>query len=319
MEYDARIGSVLQGRYRIMSRVSQGGIGVVYCGERVGLGRPVAIKFLHEAITATPEIRQRFEIEAKAASRLGHPNCVAVIDFGVDQDSPFLVMDFVPGRTLRTILQEGPMAVDRALELGRQVLAGLAHAHERGIVHRDVKPDNVLVISDAMGEHARIIDFGLAKLKGLATITGGIAVGTPSYMSPEQTLGKRADARSDVYGAGVMLFELLTGKKPFVAETPFEIMRLQREAPVPRFATIAPERQIPAELEQVVHQALAKDPADRYPSAVELAHALERAQAAAREPAPTAEPARTSHARWLVAAAVLVAVLLVLVIVLAAS
>ena len=278
MERDPRIGLVLQGRYRIVARIAQGGMGVVYRGERIGLERPVAIKFL-QAVTDKPEIRRRFEVEARAASRLGHPNCVAVIDFGVDRETPYLVMDHALGRTLRAIIEEGPLAVTRALDLGRQILAGLAHAHEKGITYRDLKPENVLVSSDGIVEHARILDFGLAKLTGAASITDGVAVGTPSYMSPEQTIGAPADFRSDVYGAGILLFEMLTGKKPFWSEDPFETMQMHREAAVPAFAEIVPGRSIPAELEAVVRKALAKSPLDRYANAVQLAAALERAVA----------------------------------------
>ncbi|MBA3542303.1 MAG: serine/threonine protein kinase, partial [Deltaproteobacteria bacterium] len=276
MSQDPRIGAVLQDRYRIVSRVAEGAMGVIYRGERIGLERAVAIKFLHESVVANPESRRRFETEAKAASRLGHPNCVAVIDFGIDHDAPYLVMDYVFGRTLRDLQHEEPVTVGRALDLGRQILAGLAHAHGHGIIHRDVKPENVLVTADGTTEHARILDFGLAKLKDAATITDGVAVGTPSYMSPEQTLGERADARSDVYGAGVVIYELLTGVKPFSSKSPFEVMRMHRDVPVPSFASSAPDRAIAADLEAVVLKSLAKDPDARFPTAVQFASALER-------------------------------------------
>jgi serine/threonine-protein kinase len=225
-------------------------------------------------VIANADSRRRFEVEAKAASRLDHPNCVAVIDHGVDRDAPYLVMDFVNGRTLRAILKDGPLPPERALELACQVLAGLAHAHGHGIIHRDVKPENIIVARVDGVECARIIDFGLAKLQGASTITDNTAVGTPSYMSPEQTLGQRADARSDVYGAGVLVFELLTGTKPFRANTPFDVMRMHREDPVPAFTDVTTDRDIPSAIETVVHKAMAKAPEERYPSAVELSSAL---------------------------------------------
>lgn len=277
MPPDPRIGEVLQGRYRILQRVAEGGMGVVYRGERIGLDRPVAIKFLHDIATSDADSRRRFETEAKAASRMNHPNCVAVIDFGVEREAPYLVMDFIEGHTLREIIEAGPLETPRAVALARQMLAGLAHAHGHGIIHRDLKPENVLIFRDALGEHARITDFGLAKLTDASTVTDNIAIGTPSYMSPEQTLGHRSDARSDVYGIGVMLFELFTGKKPFKGASPFDTMKLHRDAPIPAFAEVAPERKIPPAIETVIRRALAKSPDDRYPSAIELASALDNA------------------------------------------
>ena len=155
------------------------------------------------------------------------------------------------------------------------MLAGLGHAHKHGIVNGDIKPENVIVFSDELAEHAKILDFGLARLTNASTITDGVAVGTPSYMSPEQTVGERADRRSDVYGVGVLLFELLTGKKPFVGETPYDTMTMHREAEIPTFAEVAPDRVIAPEVEAIVRKALAKDPEDRFPTAIELASAVD--------------------------------------------
>nr|HEX4317756.1 serine/threonine-protein kinase [Kofleriaceae bacterium] len=283
---DPRIGSVLHGRYRVLEVLAEGGMGIVYRGERVGLARPVAIKFLHAAHAHLAGARRRFEIEATAAGRMTHPNCAGVIDVGLDGDAPYLVMELVAGRTLREVMLDAPVAPARAVALGRQVLAGLAHAHARGVVHRDVKPENVVVAADPLGEHATLVDFGLAKVAGASgspALSLDMAIGTPSYMSPEQTLGLPVDARSDVYAMGVLLFELLADRKPFAAATSFETMRLHREAPVPELAEVAPERGVPVELEAVVRGALAKDPAARYASAVELALAFDDALVAARE------------------------------------
>ena len=281
---DPRLGTILDGRYRIVDALARGGMGVVYRGERLGLGRPVAIKFLHAEAAATPDLRRRFETEAFAASRLSHPGCVAVIDFGMAGDAPYLVMDFVAGRTLAAVLRDGSVSIARALRLGKQVLAGLAHAHAHGIVHRDIKPANIMVWSDAMGEHAQVTDFGVAKIvDGPGGHSQNLAIGTPSYMSPEQTLGLPVDARSDVYGAGVLLYELLAERKPFRAAKAFDVMGLHREAPVPPFDEIAPHRAVPPAIEGVVRRALAKDPDDRYASAVELASALEAAAASAHD------------------------------------
>jgi len=295
---DPYIGAELQGRYRVVERIAEGGMGVVYRAEHVGLERQVAVKFLHESVIADKELRRRFEVEAKAASRVSHPNCLGVIDFGIHRSIPYLVMDYVEGATLREVLERGVVSIARAIDLGTQVLAGLGHAHKHGIVHRDIKPENVIVFSDEIAEHAKILDFGLARLTSAATITDGVAVGTPSYMSPEQTRGERADRRSDVYGAGVVLFELLTGKKPFTAPNPFDTMKLHRDAPIPTFAEIAPDRVIAPELEAIVRKALAKDPDDRYPTAIELASALDslvshpQPAVAALEDDPRERPAR---------------------------
>lgn len=297
-----RLGKVLQGRYRITARLAAGSMGVVYRGERVGLGRAVAIKFLHDGAAPGTELRARFSIEARAASRLTHPNCVPVIDFGVDAGAPFLVMDFIDGRSLRDVLFDGPLAIPRALALAHQVLAGLAHAHAHGVIHRDIKPENILVRLDEAGEHVHITDFGLAKLDALG-ISQDVAIGTPSYMSPEQTLGLPVDARADVYAAGILLFELLAGVKPFRGRSPFETMHLQREAPVPSFEEVAPDRSVPPGVERVVRRALAKDRDERFRSATELAAALDRALSIEREDSDDLAieellAAATSH-RWL--------------------
>src|SRR5262249_23138473 len=163
-----------------------------------------------------------------------HPNCAAVIDFGVDEGSPYLVMELTPGTTLRELLDAGPVAPARAVAIARQVLAGLGHAHEHGIVHRDVKPANIIVTQGTgRGDHAGIVDFGLAKLTdGTGTATSGFALGTPGYMAPEQTVGDPVDPRTDVYAVGVVLFELLAGRRPFVADDAAQLFRLHREGPI---------------------------------------------------------------------------------------
>ena len=195
-------------------------------------------------------------------SRLEHPNCVSVSDFGVEHESPYLVLDYVAGLTLRQVMQmqAGPMPAGRAVAIVKQVLAGLSHAHHHGIVHRDMKPDNVLVTEIAgHGEQARIADFGLAKLRDDVTVTTGVALGTPSYMSPEQTIGQSADARTDIYAVGIILFELLVGRKPFQAESPFDLMRFHRESPVPPLGASVPEIAFSKQMEAIVQKALAKD------------------------------------------------------------
>jgi serine/threonine-protein kinase len=274
---DPRVGTVLQGRYKILERKTAGSMGVVYRGERLTLKRAVAIKFLNEGYAATEDGRRRFEVEARAMSRLEHPNCVPVTDFGVDDHSPYLVMDYVSGRTLRDLLvAEWRVAPARAVGLVRQILSGLAHAHTQGIIHRDIKPENILVTTvEGHGEHVRIVDFGLAKLRDEGSMTTGVAVGTPGYMSPEQTIGEKADERADVYACGIILYELLAGAKPFQGQTPFDIMRQHRDTPPPPLETTAAGVAISSRLEAVVMKALAKAREDRYQSASEFRAALE--------------------------------------------
>ena len=293
---DPRIGTVLQERYRILQRLAAGGMGVVYRGERLELGRAVAIKFLHPWMAADPSFQRRFQIEAQAMSRLSHPCCVSVIDFGVEGDAPFMVMDFVTGRPLRSLVHEGgPLPVKRALSLVRQVLAGLAHAHAQGIVHRDIKPDNILLTEAVgLGEQVRILDFGLAKLRDTVTgLTMGLAVGTPSYMAPEQIRGGEIDARTDLYSVGVLLFELLTGTKPFHGDKAAEVMRKHQEATPPTLGHAVPGGSFSQALEDVVRKALAKQPRDRFQSAADFAAALDVLPELAATPAPgfdTTEP-----------------------------
>ena len=280
---DPRVGAVLQGRYRILSRLASGAMGVVYRGERVQLGRPVAVKFLHPWIAAQQAFLTRFETEARAMSRLLHPNCVSVIDFGVE-GSPFLVMDFVTGRTLRELMQGGRLPIARALRIVHQLLAGLSHAHAQGIVHRDLKPEN-LILSDEEGleDHLRILDFGLAKLRDGPAMTAGLAVGTPSYMSPEQSGADGAiDARTDLYAVGVVLFELLAGRKPFESENVGELILMHREAPPPLLRQAAPDAHLSAELETLVGKAMSKLADERFQSAAEMSAALDRTPEANR-------------------------------------
>ena len=274
---DPRVGQILQGRYRIMERVAAGAMGVVYRGERVMLARPVAVKFLHPWIASQQAFRTRFETEARAMSRLSHPNCVSVIDFGLE-GSPYVVMDFIAGSTLRQLLGGGRLAPVRAVGIARQLLAGVAHAHAQGIVHRDLKPEN-LILGDTAGlaDHVRILDFGLAKLRDGPAMTAGMAIGTPGYMSPEQTGAPgEIDGRTDIYAVGILLFEMLAGRKPFVSEKIAEILLMHRDTPPPSLRQLVPEAGISGELEDVVNRALAKRPESRFGTATEFAQALDQ-------------------------------------------
>src|SRR5690349_4347423 len=277
---DPRVGNEVQGRYRILSRIADGSMGVVYRAERLQLGRHVAIKFLHASYAADAQFIQRFERETRVMSKLSHPHCVSVIDFGVE-GAPYVVMEYVSGRTLRALLEDGPVTVERALHITRQILGALAHAHSQDIVHRDIKPANIMLTeATGTGDHVRILDFGLATLRGAVSSDlsqSQIVVGTPNYMSPEQSMANKVDGRSDLYSTGVVLFELLTGQKPYSADDTFELLTLHRTAPVPKLSEAAPDADFPRGLQDVIDRVLAKRPEDRYATAIEMAQALDEA------------------------------------------
>ncbi len=286
---DPRVGKVLQGRYSILGRIASGGMGSVYRGERLGLGRIVAVKFLHASMARDPHVMKRFEVEARAMSRLAHPNCIAVLDFGVDE-LPYLVMDYVQGAPLRDAVERGPMVPRRAIKIARQLLSALGHAHAQGIIHRDIKPENiVLEATPGLTDHVRILDFGLAKLMGSDSgLTMGMAVGTPNYMAPEQTREGTVDFRADLYAVGIVLFEMLTGKKPFDSTEIGEVFLKQLGMPAPRLREVKPEARFSAALEAVVLRAMQKAPNDRFPDAEAMSQALEQVPEANATPGPEA-------------------------------
>jgi serine/threonine-protein kinase len=278
---DELLGAVLDGRYRVVEPIGHGAMGVVYRGERMHLGRTVAIKVLHDSLPNELAARQRFELEARAMARLEHPHCVAVLDVGMHDGRPYVVMEMVSGESLRHVLDRGPLDVARATSITRQILSGLGHAHELGIVHRDIKPANLMLgQKTGLGDHVKILDFGLARSldSGSARLTTGIVLGTPAYMSPEQARDASVDARSDLYAVGVVLFEMLTGRKPFVStkDDPIEIVGMHIHKPPPRLVDALPSGDFAA-LEPVLSRALAKAPDDRYRNAAELAEAIESA------------------------------------------
>ena len=277
-----RIGQVVDNRYKLTEVMAAGAMGEVYKAERVPVGKLVAVKFLHASFVSDSEFQARFDRETRVMSKLAHPNCVSVVDFGVWKDNPYLVMDFVAGTTLRKRLDdEGAQTPHQALALARQITAGLAHAHEQGIIHRDIKPANIM-ISDEIGhgERVRILDFGLARLRGNvgrdATQTN-MVVGTPNYMAPEQTVpGATIDARTDLYAVGVVLFEMVVGERPFAAEDTMALLGMHRGAPIPRLADRVREgTELPDGLQALIDKAMAKSPADRFQSAIEMQQAID--------------------------------------------
>ncbi len=277
----ARVGSVIDGRYKVLEVMAAGSMGSVYKAERVPVGKLVAVKFLHASLGSDNEFAARFERETRVMSKLNHPNCVSVLDFGAFEGEPYLVMDFVDGTTLRARIDKGAVPPEQALAIARQMAAGLAHAHAQGVVHRDIKPANVMITDDiGHGERVRLLDFGLARLRGNvgrdATQTN-LVVGTPNYMAPEQTVpGATVDARTDVYAVGVVLFEMIVGDRPFHAEDTLQLLGMHRAAPIPRLADRVPEGTgLPRGLQEVIDKAMAKSPADRYQNAMELQTAID--------------------------------------------
>jgi len=280
---DPRIGRVINDRYRILAPLGSGGMASVYLAEQLGIGGEVAIKFLRTDVARDKRFLRRFEVEARALARIDHPHCVSVRDFGV-ADVPYIVMPRVDGPTLYDELKKGPMSPARTVAITRQLLAALGHAHQRGIIHRDVKPENVKVQQDTR-EHVRLLDFGLAKLRrppaGMPPTNPLIAVGTPSYMSPEQFIRGAVDARSDIYSTGALMFELLTGRKPFEFERIADACRMHTTWPRPRLRQAAPDRDFSPELEAVILKAMAQAPEDRFQTTQEFRAALDAVPEAA--------------------------------------
>jgi serine/threonine-protein kinase len=282
---DRMIGRILPGGYVILDMVGIGGMGRVYRAEQTNLGRTVAVKIIHPHLVGEENAAARFITEARAASRLNHPNSVGVIDFGQTEDGQlYLVMEFLRGKDLaRVMYEDGPLAFRRIVDLLRQVLAALSEAHHLQIIHRDLKPENVILEQvRSGGDFVKVVDFGLAKMRvdAMPNITSpGIVCGTPEYMSPEQGRGDQLDARSDLYAVGVIMYQLLTGRRPFEAESPTQVVLMHISEAPPDLHKVAPERGIPQALVDVCLMALAKDAKHRFSTADEFSAALEDALA----------------------------------------
>jgi len=272
---DPYIGTVLGGRYRVVKKLGEGGMGAVYRAEVLEVGHTVAVKLLHERFAGDATALKRFEREAQVASRLNHPNSIAILDFGTSASgASYLVMEYLKGVSLDSVLVSEPLSVGQSIQIIRQVLAVLEVAHAMSIVHRDLKPANIFLIDQGHGQnHVKVLDFGIARLRregGSRVTRTGMVCGTPEYMSPEQARGFELDARSDLYAAGIVLYELLTGRRPFEGLSPAEVMSAQiSDAPVAP-SVRAPDRNIPPSLDAIVLWALSKAPEDRLPSAVEF-------------------------------------------------
>jgi serine/threonine protein kinase len=295
-------GRRLAGRYELEDPIASGGMGTVWRARDDVLGRPVAVKVLHHHLARDPDLLDRFRLEAVAAARLSHPAIVRVFDTGIDDGICFIVMELFEGTTLEPVLEErGTLEAEEAARIVGSVLQGLAHAHREGVVHRDVKPGNILLDRD---EWVKVTDFGIAKaaFAGSDLTTTGNLLGTARYLAPEQVAGGPIDARTDLYATGIVLYEALTGRAPFEAETHIATAtkRLTAEPVPPR----ALRSGISKGLDAVVMRALAREPDGRFGSAEEMAESLERAvpsgaasapplRTPPTEPAPVSAPVRS--------------------------
>jgi beta-lactam-binding protein with PASTA domain len=270
-------GTIVDGRYRVMSRLGSGGMADVFCAEDQQLGRKVALKLLHRRFAEDPGFVERFRREAQSAAGLQHPNVVSVYDRGSHDGTYYIVMEYLPGRTLKQVIRdEAPLDPIRAIDITIQILKAARFAHRRGVIHRDLKPHNVMVEDDS--DHIKVTDFGIARAGASDMTETGSIMGTAQYLSPEQAQGHAVSATSDLYSVGVVLYELLTGRVPFDAESAVTIaLKHVSEAPVPP-STINP--QVPPELEQVVLWTLNKDPVHRPADDDQLITALEQAKEA---------------------------------------
>lgn len=274
---DSLIGVTLAGKYRVDARLNEGGMGTVYRGTHVLMDKTVAIKVLRPSLAADEKIVARFSREARAASRISHPNALNVTDFGEDQSGHvFLVMEFLSGKTLKQLIRdEGPLPLPRVVDITRQIGDALNAAHSQGVVHRDLKSDNIMLLDTLIGDHAKVLDFGIAKINEPDGVVDSgltapnLVIGTPQYMSPEQCSQEaEIDARSDIYSLGVILFEMLVGHVPFAGESPTMVMMKHLQEPVP---SVLDERDdVPAAVARVVARAMAKVRDNRYQNVLEL-------------------------------------------------
>ena len=267
---DPLVGKTFDGRYEILARIGEGGMGVVYKARQVSIDRVIAIKVLNPQMAADPTWVQRFSNEARACSRLQHPNTIRMFDFGQTQDGRFfMTMEFLEGQVLRTAINGQPMAPNRVMKVLIQCCASLAEAHSIGIIHRDIKPDNVFLLNMAGSpDFVKLLDFSVAKLLqegGQMKTQAGVVFGTPQYMSPEQGRGLPLDARSDLYALGILAYEMLCGRVPFNDDNPMTVLQMHLRSEVPPLPA-----SVPPSVQAVVRRALDKEPGRRYQSAGEM-------------------------------------------------
>jgi serine/threonine protein kinase len=303
------IGSRL-GPYEIVSAIGAGGMGEVYRCRDTRLGREVAVKVLPTLFAGEPERLRRFEQEARAVAALNHPNILAVFDIGTHEGTPFLVTELLEGETLRERLERGLLPTRKAIEIAIQAAHGVAAAHEKGVVHRDLKPANIFL---TVGGHVKILDFGLAKLaqpegggpseSQAVTLTAGgatepgVVLGTVGYMSPEQVRGKVADARSDIFALGTILYEMLSGKRAFEKESSADTMAAILNTEPPELS--GEGKQVPLAVERVVRHCLEKNPGERFQSAHDLAFNLESLSGSSATSGLALKASEAPRRRWL--------------------
>jgi len=277
---DPMIGRLVDGRYQVRSRIARGGMATVYLATDLRLERRVAIKIMHGHLADDNTFKTRFVQEARSAARLAHPNVVNVFDQGQDSDMAYLVMEYLPGITLRELLKDyKKLTPEQTVDIMDAVLAGLAAAHKAGIVHRDLKPENVLLADDG---RIKLGDFGLARAASANTATGQALLGTIAYLSPELVTRGVADARSDIYAVGIMMYEMLTGEQPYVGEAPMQIAYQHANDTVPTPSSKNPA--VPVELDELVLWATARDPEERPHDARDMLDRLREVEPAIRAP-----------------------------------
>ena len=313
------IGRVI-GHYRVIEKIGAGAMGEVYRARDQRLGRDVALKLIRQSSSGNADHLRRFELEARAAAALNHPNIVAVYDVGLDEGSPYIVCELLEGKTLRQRLSEGPLPARQAIDFSLQIVQGLIAAHDRRIIHRDLKPENLFVTTDG---RIKILDFGVAKLQStpeesgrsaenLTTVTkSGAVIGTVAYMSPEQLRAKGIDHRSDIFSVGAILYEMLTGRRAFRGETEVDtITAILREDP-PEIDLSQPG--VPVPVQQIVRHCLEKEPEKRFQSARDLGFALETLAIASGGRVASSRPPKlqTKILPWAIAGALLIATLLI--------
>ncbi|MBM3153334.1 MAG: serine/threonine protein kinase, partial [Chloroflexi bacterium] len=258
------------GRYEVRSELGRGGMSTVYCAFDPQMSREVALKVLPRELLHDPQFRARFEREARTIAMLEHPAIVPIYDFGEEDGQPYFTMRYMTGGSLSERLKKGKLTLQEAARIFDRLAPALDEAHEKNIIHRDLKPGNILF--DRLGD-PYVSDFGIAKIaESPASYTGSSIIGTPAYMSPEQAQGESLDSRSDIYGMGVILFEMLSGRQPYEADTPMGVAVKHITDPVPRLLDANPD--LPPAIEPVIQKALAKRKDDRFSNAAELAVAL---------------------------------------------
>jgi serine/threonine-protein kinase len=282
------VGRTLSDRYKLLRLLGEGAMGAVYLAEHILMHKRVAVKVLHAEMSRLPEVVGRFEREAVAAGHIEHPNVAAATDFGKLEDgSFFLVLEYVEGVSLRHRINRGALSFERSLNIVRQIASALGRAHQLGIVHRDLKPENVMLVDrDGDPDFVKVLDFGIARVpmgeigrepkSGTAAITrAGMVYGTPEYMAPEQALGQEVDARADLYALGVMLYEMITGWRPFDADSKVQLLGMHVTAAIPKVQEKAPDTVVPAAVDALIGALMAKDMRDRPASAKDVVDAID--------------------------------------------